>query len=81
MQAVKDKTLAKAADRMKSVIARNIKASLQERGLSQSDLARATGLTFNFISDVVTGEHMPNIAALVTIARALDTSVDSLITA
>ena len=64
---------------MTSRVAKNVRRYLKECGLSQSELARASGLTPNYISDTINGEHLPNVAALVVIAGALGVTLDDLI--
>lgn len=60
-------------------IAINTRHFLQVKGMSQSDLARATGETRVFISNLVRGVYMPGAGALKRVADALDVSVDQLI--
>ena len=51
----------------------------RKRGLTQSALARATGLAQNYLSDLETGKREGSPAQWRRIARALDLSVDDLI--
>lgn len=49
------------------------------RGLTQSDLARGSGVTQGFLSGLEKGEKEPRIVTLRAIAQALDVAVDDLI--
>ena len=50
----------------------------RELGLTQSELARASGLTRPLISAVETDRHTPSVKAAIAMARALGTSVEQL---
>ena len=52
--------------------------AMEERGVSQADLCRMTGLASSMVSHYCTGQRMPSIAAALKIARALGTTVSFL---
>lgn len=51
---------------------------LEERGLSQTDLAKLTGIRASTISDWINGKYLPKQDKRLLIARALDVSPDRL---
>ena len=51
---------------------------MAERGVSQADLCRLTGLASSMVSHYCTGQRTPSIAAAIKIAKALNTTVDQL---
>nr|DAT29593.1 MAG TPA: helix-turn-helix domain protein [Caudoviricetes sp.] len=51
---------------------------LEERGLSQADLAKLTGIRASTISDWINGKYLPKQDKRLLIARALDVSPDRL---
>jgi len=51
---------------------------MSERGVSQADLCRHTGLASSMVSHYCTGQRMPSIAAALKIAKALNTTVSYL---
>lgn len=51
---------------------------LEERGLSQADLAKLTGIRASTISDWINGKYFPKQDKRLLIARALDVSPDRL---
>jgi len=56
-----------------------IQAVLDERGMTQADLARATGLSTAIVSQIVSGKTKdPRFDSVVKIARALGVSLDEL---
>jgi len=62
-----------------SKIAANLKRLKQERGLSQSDLCKKTGLAYHTIAKIETGSTSdPRISTLKKLAKALDVSLDIL---
>lgn len=63
----------------KKNIAANITELLKERGLSQSELARATGEPRMTICRVSNGKHMPGAALLARISEALQVPIDYLV--
>ncbi len=52
----------------------------EEKGLSQSELARRSGVSQAFISQIEKGEKVPTIFIAKRIAMALDKTIDDLIT-
>lgn len=56
-----------------------IKELLQEKGISQKDLAELTGITESAISHYVNGTRVPRGANLVKIANVLGTTADDLL--
>lgn len=66
-------------EQAKDRVAANVQTLLERRGLSGRALARLTGDSAMRISDVIRGEHVPNIGVLTRIAAALDTTVDYLV--
>ncbi|MCL2223087.1 MAG: helix-turn-helix transcriptional regulator [Oscillospiraceae bacterium] len=52
--------------------------AMEERGISQADLCRLTGLASSMVSHYCTGQRMPSIAAALKIAKALGTTVSFL---
>lgn len=61
-----------------TVFSRRLKALREERGLSQAQLANASGIDKSAIARYETGRTLPGIDRAVTLARALDCSVDVL---
>ncbi|MFP3907706.1 MAG: helix-turn-helix transcriptional regulator, partial [Acidimicrobiales bacterium] len=55
-----------------------IRAAREQRGWSQQQLARRAGVTRQLVSSIEAGRHSPNVAAALGLARALDTTVESL---
>jgi len=49
-----------------------------QRGMTQEDLARATGLSIGFIRAIEQAIHAPSFKSLESIARALNTEVKEL---
>ena len=60
-------------------IAENVARLLEEKGMSQAELARATKESEMNISRLVRGTNMPGAAMLSRVADALGVSVDYLI--
>ena len=65
-------------DEAKLAIAVNVKRRMGELGISQADLARATGENEVRISSVVRAVHLPSGGFLARIAEALRVSIDEL---
>lgn len=53
-----------------------LRAELEERGMSQADLVRASGLSPAAISRIMTGTRAPGLLACKKIARALRLPID-----
>ncbi len=66
-------------DDAKKNISANLGRLLQERGISQIELAHATGDTTMRISYYVRGARLPGAGALARLAEALEVSMESLI--
>jgi transcriptional regulator with XRE-family HTH domain len=50
---------------------RSIRSHRKQRGLSQEDLAEASKLSRNYVSDIERGVRNPGLLALVRLSRAL----------
>jgi transcriptional regulator with XRE-family HTH domain len=51
---------------------------MAERGISQADLCRLTGLASSMVSHYCTGQRMPSVPAALKIAKVLNTTLDYL---
>ena len=51
---------------------------MAERGVTQADLCRLTGLASSMVSHYCTGQRMPSVPAALKIATVLNTSIDYL---
>lgn len=49
-----------------------------KKGLSQSEVAKQAGISTRQYQRVEAGEHLPNVAPAIKIAKILGTSVDAL---
>lgn len=63
----------------KEIFSGNLADILKERGLSQSKLARDSGLSVSRINDYISGNATPSIFAVINLAYALDMSVSELV--
>jgi len=54
---------------------KRLTAKMAERGVSQADLCRMTGLASSMVSHYCTGQRMPSMGASLKIAKALNTTV------
>ena len=63
----------------KEIFSGNLADILKERGLSQSKLARDSGLSVSRINDYISGNVTPSIFAVINLAYALDMSVSELV--
>lgn len=61
------------------VFSTNLKARLKDAGMSQQDLADATGMSKSAISKYVTGKQIPTLRAIVNICYELGCDTDELI--
>lgn len=62
-----------------STLAERIQFAMEMRGMTQADLARATGIATSNIAYIVNGEvKNPRFDSVVKIARALDVSLEYL---
>jgi transcriptional regulator with XRE-family HTH domain len=66
-------------DEAKRNIPANLSRLLEERGMSQAELAQATGDTTMRISYYVRGERQPSAGALSRLAEALGVTMESLV--
>lgn len=64
---------------MKDVFAKNLKATMNEKNMNQSQLANAAETTPQNISKYCKGSVLPDLGIVVQIANALNVSVDSLL--
>lgn len=63
----------------RKVFANNLLCILREKGMSQAQLARDSGLSVSRISEYVNMISTPTIFAIINIAYALDMDVDELV--
>lgn len=63
----------------RNIFAHNLKVILQCNGMTQTQLARDTGLSVSRISDYINGKATPTIFAIINMAYALDISIDELV--
>lgn len=61
------------------IFGNNLVYHLQSAGMTQEELARATGLTQASISRYASGIQLPGVRAIVNIANALGITTDELI--
>ena len=59
-----------------NVFAQRMKKAMDERRVTQSDLASMTGLGRSSISQYLSGKNEPKVKTIMTIADALNVSVD-----
>lgn len=60
-----------AAAKLLKTFGRSIRSYRKQRGMSQEDLAEASGLSRNYVSDIERGVRNPSLLALIGITRAL----------
>lgn len=65
----------------KDVFGDNLFYILQDKGMSQNDLAKATGISPGMISDYINKFTAPSLFALINIAYVLDVDIDELVDA
>lgn len=63
----------------KNIFAENLKTILDERGMSQKDLAEDSGIAASSINDYITKRQIPGAVSIINIAYALDMEVSDLI--
>lgn len=64
---------------MGNTLAERIQYAMDKRGMTQADLARATGIGTSNIAHIVTGKTKdPRVSNVLKIARALGVSLDYL---
>lgn len=61
------------------IFSNNLMDILDEKGMSQSHLARDTGLSISRISDYINERSTPTIFAIINIAYALDMDISELV--
>lgn len=59
----------------KEIFGSNLVALLKEKGMTQSQLAKDTGLSTSRISDYINGYSAPSVFAIINMAYALDIDV------
>lgn len=63
----------------KEIFSDNLVSLLEERKMTQAQLARDSGVSTAMISDYVNKRSIPGLMAIVNIAYALDLSIDELV--
>ena len=63
----------------KDIFGANLATILQEQGMTQNELAKATGLSSSRISDYIHGYSAPSIFAVINMAYALGISISEFI--
>jgi len=58
---------------------RRVRAKREERGLSQEELAHASGLHRTYVSQIERGLKSPSLATIYALAAALDEDVGALV--
>ena len=71
--------MAEAKDRMSRVIRDNLLKRSEKLGLSQTDLARRTGMTRQTVCHYFSGARFSSIMTLYTFAKALGCGIDDLL--
>lgn len=56
----------------KQVVGGTIKAARKAKGMTQEQLAAATGLSRTYLSDIENGRYMPSLRSVTRIAAALE---------
>lgn len=63
----------------KKIFSKNLICLLEERGMSQAQLARDSGVSNAMISDYVNERSVPGLFAVINIAYALDVNINDLV--
>ena len=63
----------------KQIFSENLESILQEKGMTQRQLARDSGVSAAMISDYINKRQIPGIPAAINMAYALDMDVGELI--
>lgn len=63
----------------REIFSNNLIDILQERGMSQAQLARDSGLSVSRISDYINMNATPSVFAIINLAYALDMEVSELV--
>ena len=66
-------------DEWKNVFGDNLDAILQDKRMSQNELAKLSGLSPGMISDYVNKFTAPSLFAVINIAYVLDVDIDELV--
>ncbi len=66
-------------EKWKKIFASNLVDILNEKGMSQRQLARDSGVSVGMISEYINGVRMPGLATAINMAYALDMDVGELI--
>ena len=62
-----------------TIIGARVRDMRRERGMTQAELARATGVTGSFIGHIERGEKVASLETMAKLSRALGTSLDNLV--
>ena len=66
-------------EKWKTIFANNLVDILEDKGMSQRQLAKDSGVSAAMISDYVNGIRMPGLSAVINMAYALDMDVSELV--
>lgn len=76
---MKNRNLRKPSEKLTGILAANVKALRNQRGLSQEELAAECGLHRTYIGSVERAERNVTLSTLEVLASALDISVTDLL--
>ena len=65
---------------MRKLVGQNVRRIIQDKGLTQEQLAEASGFTQQYLSELENGRRNPTIVSLYEIATALGVSHIDLVT-
>lgn len=63
----------------KNIFGDNLACVLREKGMSQAQLARDSGVSTAMISEYINKQSIPGLMAVINIAYALDMCIDELV--
>lgn len=63
----------------KRIFGDNLVGILEEKGMSQRQLARDSGVSVSMINDYINGQRIPSVIATINMAYALDMEVSELV--
>jgi transcriptional regulator with XRE-family HTH domain len=63
----------------KRIFGDNLVGILEEKGMSQRQLARDSGVSVSMINDYINGQRIPSVIAAINMAYALDMEVSELV--
>ena len=63
----------------KDIFGDNLVSILRDKGMTQLQLSRCSGVSTAMISDYINKRSMPGLAAIINIAYALEMSIDELV--